>query len=59
MELRLLPKAHTNDKALLQILRLQTKLSKLHNTDGVADKRALQTLQQHVQMLQEECKVPS
>lgn len=41
----------------MQILRLETKLRDLHTSDLVANKRALNTLQQHVEALQHESKV--
>lgn len=42
---------------LRQILRLETKLKDLHSTDLVATRRALASLQQHVEALKDESEV--
>lgn len=48
---------HLFRAALIQVLRLETKLRDLHASDLVATKRALTTLQQHTEALQQDSEV--
>ena len=51
------PFKHYLKPALVQVLRLETKLRDLHASDLVATRRALTTLQQHVGALQQDSEV--
>ena len=48
---------HKKGSSVRQVLRLETKLRDIHATDTVANKRALETLHQHVQALHLESQV--